>query len=203
LSGRPPTGELKEGWYLMSVADLESELARWRHGEARAPSHALRLSIAEALEYRDAGNVPDELGRSLRLVLTVDDENDLRSLDAKRLRYEPDYHDPPKWRRRGSVAVNVVPLGREEVARDDAAPWWEDAPIAELESEWQERGTIAGVAVPAQYRGFVYKTVLSLRALGKEVSAESLANSIARWVPRHEAEEIRRALEEANSSPRA
>ena len=56
-----PGEELREGWYLMSVADLELELARLRSPhEAFPSSHAKRLSTDEALAYRSAGNLPDE-----------------------------------------------------------------------------------------------------------------------------------------------
>jgi hypothetical protein len=200
LSDRPVAGSLEEGWYLMSVADLERELLRWRGDTDVEPSNALRLTTEEAVAYRNRGNVPDEYGRSLRLVLMIEKSADLDSLDTTRLRYEPDYHDPPEWRRPGSVPINVVPLRKSDVTAAATGPWWEEPGLAELEREWQESGRVAGVAVPAEYRGFVYKTVLSLRESGKDVSVASVADSISRWLPREDAARIRRALEEANSS---
>jgi hypothetical protein len=185
---------LEEGWYLMSTSDLELELARRRSPEeAQEPSNALRLSRDEALAYRNAGNLPDELDRSLRLVLEVSDEDDLKNLHVKRARYEPDYHEAPSWRRPGSRPVNVVPLRAPQV-RGRSRPWWEDPEAGALEEEWQRSGTMAGIPVPGEYRGFVLKTVIALRSLGAPVTAETVANSIERWVPSQEADRIRSAL---------
>jgi hypothetical protein len=178
----------------MSTADLERVLARRRGVDAPAPE-SVRLSVPEALAYRDAGNLPDDRGRTLRLVLHVAGPDDLA---AKRSLYEPDYHDAPSWRRPGSRPVNVVPLrepGAGAVAPD---AWWEQPELRALEEEWARSGTVAGIVVPAAYRGFVYKTALSLRGAGIEVTPQSLADSIARWVPADEAEQIRAALREAN-----
>jgi hypothetical protein len=186
---------LAEGWYLMSTRDLEIELARFRSPEAEAdPSGAVRLSVEEALAYRDAGNLPDGEGRTLRLVLHVRDEADLASLDAKRLAYEPDFHAAPKWRRPDSKPVNVVPLRHRGVGPVSHDAWWEDADIGALEKEWSATGTVAGLVVPAAYRGFVYKTVIALRRAGIEITATSVADSVERWVPREEAARIRAAL---------
>ncbi|HZA20581.1 MAG TPA: hypothetical protein VE889_06995 [Actinomycetota bacterium] len=184
---------LEEGWYLMSTPELERELARFRGADLPA-SGAIRLSIDEALAYRAAGNLPDSKDRTLRLVLHIAEAGDLTSLDSKRLLYEPDYHDPPVWRREGSKPVNVVPLRSAAVAPETADPWWERPELKELEDEWSRSGTVHGVPVPAAYRGFVYKTALSLRAAGIEVSAETLADSISRWVAPDDAERIRAAL---------
>jgi hypothetical protein len=188
---------LREGWYLMSVHDLEIELARHR-GEARPePTGSVALSIADALAFRDAGNVPDELGRSLRLVLHVSDES-AAALHEKRLDWEPDFHDAPDWRGPGSMPVNVVPL-RVDTAR--AAPgraWWDDPELAALEKEWEATGVVAGVRVPAEYRGFVYKTVLSLQQAGRPMTVDSLLDSVARWLNAEQVEELRRALAAAN-----
>jgi hypothetical protein len=190
---------LDEGWYLMSTADLEAELARWRLKDEELPaSNARRLTVEDALSYRNAGNLPDEHDRTLRLVLRIDRADDLPAIDSKRRLYEPDYHERPSWRTVGSVPVNVVPLRDPGVRGRTELSWWEQPELKELEDEWTDRGTVAGVGVPEAYRGFVFKTVLALRAAGREVTAESLADSIARWVGPREAEEIRAALREAN-----
>jgi hypothetical protein len=185
-----------EGWYLMSAAELETELARWRHPErGTPPTGAVRLTIADALAYRNAGNLPDSDGRSLRLVLHVDDARELSYLQEKRLEYEPDFHEAPSWRREGSKAVNVVPLRREGiVGAASGAAWWDDPDIAALEKEWSVSGLVEGLPVPAELRGFVYKTVLSLRAAGRPVTPDSIADSVSRWLPPDQAEHIRSAL---------
>lgn len=189
---------MEEGWYLMSTRDLEVELARDAGRDDPRRSRAKRLTTEEALAYRDAGNLPDEQGRSLRLVLRIEDQSDLLSLDAKRLDFEPDYHQAPTWRRKGSKPVNVVPLRGPEVAGPRRSAWWQQSDLAELEEAWQERGEVVGVKVPAAYRGFVYKTVLMLRAADAEVTVDAIVDSIARWVPARDVEEIRAALKEAN-----
>jgi hypothetical protein len=201
-----PTKQLADGWYLMSTAELERELARHR-GEDLSPTIAPRLSTADALARRDAGNLPDAQGRTLRLILHVADDQELKDLSRRRLEFEPDFHDAPRWRGEGSVPVNVVPL-RSTPLRDteihavSGTPWWEEPDIAALEEEWSEHGTVGGVAVPGDYRSFVFKTVLSLRAAGKEITVDALAGSIARWVPPQEADRIRQALEAANPERR-
>ena len=196
-SGRAALGE---GWYLMSTADLERELARWQNpGDELPPSRARRLSVPEALAYRDAGNLPDEDGRTLRLVLLVDGPKKLSSLSQRRLLYEPDYHEAPSWRRAGSVHVNVVPLRATEVG-GDPKPWWEDPQLAAFEEEWREHGTVAGLRVPGPYRGFVYKTVIALKATNIPITPGAVADSIARWVPPEEAARLRTALLGANDS---
>ncbi|MEA2516558.1 MAG: hypothetical protein QOG16_396 [Actinomycetota bacterium] len=181
----------------MSAADIELELKRWRDPDADvAPSGAEALSIEEALEFRDAGNVPDDRDRSLRLVLHVNDSAELSYLQQKRLLFEPDFHDAPTWRREGSKPVNVVPLRREGVEGHGGSAWWEDPSVADLEEEWSRSGTVAGMRVPADLRSFVYKTVLSLRAAGREVTPGSVADSISRWMPPKEAEQIRQWLKQ-------
>lgn len=188
---------LREGWYLMSVSDLEIELARIRDPRAvRKPSRAVRLSTEEALAYRNAGNVPDEDGRSLRLVLRGPPE----SLATTRLRFEPDFHRAPAWRRTGSKPVNVVPLpeGREAAEPATEEAWWEHEDVAALEAEWRRSGTVAGVAVPAAYRSFVFKTAASLRSAGFEVTADSILASVARWLSPDQVAELENALREAN-----
>jgi hypothetical protein len=186
---------LAEGWYLMSTRELEIELARFRSPDAEThPSGAVRVSVEEALAYRDAGNLPDEQGRTLRLVLHVRDETELASLDAKRLAYEPDFHAAPKWRRRDSKPVNVVPLRHRGVGPVTRDPWWEDDDVGALEREWASTGTVAGLVVPAAYRGFVFKTVIALRRAGLEVTPTSVADSVERWLPPDEAARIRAAL---------
>jgi hypothetical protein len=194
----PPSRLPEEGWYLMSTSELERELARWRGGDP-SPSEAIRLSNQEALDLRNAGNIPDERGRTLRLVLHVDSP-ETGLLEKKRLLFEPDYHDAPEWRREGSVPVNLVPLRTAGVAAD-ASRWWDDPALGALEREWAEQGTVEGVTVPGAYRGFVFKTVLALRAAGRPISAGTVADSIARWVPAPEADEIRKALAAANPVP--
>jgi hypothetical protein len=190
---------LEEGWYLMSTRDLEKELARVREPTAATrPSNALRLTTEEALAYRDAGNLTDAAGRSLRLVLRIDDPEQLKHLDRKRLLYEPDFHDAPTWRRAGSNPVNVVPVRAARATREEATTWWDDPEIAELETEWRQRGTVAGLRIPGEYRGFVYKTVLALKAAKREITPDAIADSIARWLSPEETERIRRALEQAN-----
>lgn len=189
---------LAEGWYLMSTRDLEIELARFRSPDAeRASSGAVRLSVEGALAYRDAGNLPDGQGRTLRLVLHVRDETDLASLDAKRLAYEPDFHAAPAWRLPESKPVNVVPLRHRGVRLVTHDAWWEDADVGALEKEWSATGTVAGLVVPAAYRGFVYKTVIALQRAGIEITATSVADSVERWVPPEEAARIRAALVDA------
>ncbi|MGH2789121.1 MAG: hypothetical protein ACRDJV_14650 [Actinomycetota bacterium] len=187
---------LREGWYLMSVRDLEIELARGR-GASSGKSNAKPLGRQEALAYRNAGNLPDELDRSLRLVLLIEDADDLVELDTKRRAYEPDFLEAPTWRRTGSMPVNVVPLGGGARPPKTSA-WWEQPDLARLEDEWAATGKVAGIAVPAPYRGFVYKTVLGLQRAGQDVTVDTIADSIARWTLAAEAEEIRTALREAN-----
>ncbi len=190
---------LSEGWYLMSVRDLELELRTWRGDRDVPGSHAQRLSVPDAIAYRNAGNLPDELGRTLRLVLHVRDEGDLRQLDAKRLLYEPDVHDPPHWRREGSRPVNVVPL-RDASVLGDPKPWWEDPQVADLEREWSQSGTVAGLPIPGPYRSFVYKTVIALRASDRPVTVDTVVDSMSRWLDPPQVEEIRAALRAATSA---
>jgi hypothetical protein len=191
--------ELADGWYLMSTADLEQELARWRSpGTHEGKSNARRLTTEKALQFRDAGNLPDELDRTLRLVLRVDDTRDLANLAERRLEFEPDYQDAPRWRRAGSRPINVVPLRRPGVAPVTTEPWWEDDELAALEHEFGQRGTAGGVRVPGEYRGFVFKTILALRSQGREVTPKAISDSIARWLPEEDAARITRELNELN-----
>lgn len=178
----------------MSTSDLEKELARWRDpGAAAPPSNAVALSVEAALAYRNAGNVPDEHGRTLRLVLFARDLDEVRALGKKRAAYEPDYHDAPAWRREGSVPVNVVPLRLPGVA-GDPSPWWESADVADLEAEWRRTGRVAGLPVPAEYRGFVLKTVVALREAGRPVDVDSVGASLERWLSPEQAREISDAM---------
>ena len=199
MKGEDRTGFLDDGWYLMTTAELERELAR-RRGDDLPATGAHKLTVAEALEFRDAGNLPDADGRTLRLVLNVEDEAGLEDLGVRRLDYEPDYHDPPSWRREGSAPVNVVPLRREGVVGPLRREWWQEDDLAALEAEWSRSGTVAGLNVPGDYRSFVYKTVLALQEAGRDVTVDAVADSIARWLPRDDSEEIRRALRAANES---
>jgi hypothetical protein len=192
--------QVTEGWYLMSTEMVERlvELRRARYLDVLPPG-ALHLTIEEALAYRDAGNIPDQQGRTLRLLLLARDRDEVRNLSTKRLHFEPDYHDAPMWRREGSRPVTVVPLREEmEPAIDDA--WWNEPQLAAMESEWRESGSVEGLPIPADYRGFVYKTILSLRAAGRDVTVQTIANSLARWLLPAEAAEIRSALERADPS---
>lgn len=192
-----PADVLDEGWYLMSTEDVEAELRRFR-GQAHKESNAERLSIADALAYKRAGNVPDGLGRSLRLVLHVRSQEELSALDRKRLMFEPDYLEEPTWRKPGSKPINVVPLRASDVVGPAADDWWQQPDLQSLEEDWKRTGTVDGVVVPAEYRGFVYKTVLSLRAAGKEVSVTTIVDSVARWLGPRDLELLRDALERSN-----
>jgi hypothetical protein len=193
------TEELAEGWYLMSTADLEHELARWRApSEDGGPSRAQPLTAKQALAFRNAGNLPDELDRTLRLVLHVGDTRDLANLAERRLEFEPDYQNAPTWRREGSRPINVVPLRRPGIAPVSDGPWWEDAELAALEHEYSERSTAGGLRVPGEYRGFVFKTILALRSQGREVTPKTISDSIARWLPKEDAARIALELNELN-----
>lgn len=194
MTGPPP---LREGWYLMSTADLEKELARRRGGGSTSVSEAVPLSIDEALAYRNAGNLPDERGRTLRLVLFARDLDEVRALGTKRLQFEPDYHSAPEWRREGSAPVNVVPLRGPGVA-GDPSPWWESEDVARLEAEWRDTGRIAGLPVPAEYRGFVLKTVASLREAGITVDVDTVGASLARWLAPEQVQEVTDAIKAAS-----
>ena len=182
----------------MSPQDLERELKRWRSPDDDVPPSAAQpLSVEQALSYRNAGNRPDELGRTLRLVLHVKDSSELSYLQEKRSRYEPDFHSAPHWRVEGSKPVNIVPLRSAGIMGAKRHAWWEDPAVAELEREWSSSGRVDGLPVPAEYRSFVYKTVLSLRAAGETVTADSVADSIARWLSPKETEHIRAALKQS------
>lgn len=181
----------------MSVRDLEIELARLREPDAASiTSHAEPLSTEHALAYRDAGNLPDELDRSLRLVLSGPPE----TLAARRLLFEPDFHEEPRWRRPGSKPVNIVPLPEPRTRREPAtaSAWWEQDDVAPLEMEWRRSGTIEGISVPADYRSFVIKTAASLRKAGKEVTVDSILASVARWLAPDQVDELARALRAAD-----
>lgn len=193
------TEKLADGWYLMSTGDLERELARWRAPEDEVESsNAVRLDTDEALRFRNSGNIPDELDRSLRLVLHVEDTHGLASLAERRLQFEPDYQDAPIWRREGSRPVNVVPLRRPGISPASEGAWWDDPELAEMEHEFAGHGTVAGVRVPGEYRGFIFKTVLALRSQGREITPTAISNSMARWLPEESAASIARELSELN-----
>jgi hypothetical protein len=189
---------LREGWYLMSVSELEVALREIREPSARGEwEPGVRLSIEEAMEFRNAGNLPDVEGRTLRLVLSVEG-GDPEELARKRASFEPDYHAAPTWRRPGSKPVNVVPIGRAGSERSDPDAWWDQPQVKELEEEWQRSGTMRGVVVPEEYRSFVHKTVLGLEAAGAAVNPDSIADSVARWLAPDDALTIRAALLAAN-----
>lgn len=188
---------LIEGWYLMSVADLEAELANLRDPSRPPGGTTLALSRSAALAFRDAGNLPDEHGRTLRLVLEVGAE----PLDKRRLRYEPDFHDAPVWRRDGSKPVNVIPLRTAPQARAESeGVWWEQADVADLEREWADTGMVAGLVVPAEYRSFVLKTIASMGSAGLPIDVGSVTGSLSRWLDPDQVAEIRRALLQANAN---
>lgn len=185
---------LPDGWYLMSTEVLMRELARFRSGaEMDVAPDVAPLTVTEALAYRDAGNLPDDRGRTLRLVLNVATETELHTLEERRLSFEPDYLDPPAWRREGSKPVNVVPLRRADV-RGNEQPWWDDAAVGELEREWQQSGTAGGMLVPGEFRSFVFKTVIALRAAGREVTPQAVLGGVARWLSPKQVEELRDAF---------
>ncbi len=188
---------MEDGWYLMNTSELERVLAEWRRGsEPSVPPGVRQLFVAEAMAYRNAGNLPDEQERSLRLVLHVSDD-DVAHVAQRRLVFEPDFHDAPVWKKPGSRSVNVVPLRTSgaDGTRMGSGPWWEEPGLQGLEEEWARTGMVAGLRVPADYRGFVFKTVVALRGAGRDITADSVADSIARWLP-DGAETIRAALKE-------
>ena len=182
---------MREGWYLMSTSELERALQAWRNGE-RGEEFGLALEIEDAIARRNAGNVPDDEDRSLRLVMFVDGE----PLERKRLRFEPDFHSPPEWRRYGSRPVNVVPLRTEDSPSGDGAAWWDSPRVRDLEEEWRTSGTVAGIVVPGDYRSFVFKTVIALQDAGEAVTPRSVGDSIARWMSPEDAHRIRESLKE-------
>lgn len=185
-----------EGWYVLSDLEVESILIALKSGEAIEPPTP-RLGRADALARRNAGNLPDDEGRVLRLFLSLEGEG-AGSVEERRLHYEPDFHEAPEWRRPASRPINVIPLGLSHGSTP--RPWWEDPEVAELEREWQSSGCVGGVGVPAEYRSFVYKTVIALRGAGKEVSARAIADSAARWLPERQAAELRNALIASNGT---
>jgi hypothetical protein len=190
-----------EGWWLMSVPQLEGYLAAWRAGDpAQIPAGVRRLAQEEALIYRDRGNLPDHLDRSLRLLLRIESESDLRSLDTKRLQYEPDAHAAPHWRVEGSRPVNVVPLRRPGITPTGIATWEDDPAMAAMEQDWQDSGKVRGLAVPGEFRGFVFKTVTALEAAGSPVTVASITDSVARWLAPDQVKRLRAALDEANAT---
>ena len=123
---------------------------------------------------------------------------DLARLDARRLEFEPDYHDAPTWRREGSRPVNVVPLRGPGVEPVTKGSWWDDPQLEALEREYSERGTAAGVRIPGEYRGFIFKTVLALRAQGREITPKAISDSVARWLSKEDAARIETAIDEAS-----
>ena len=179
----------------MSVAELERELIRFRNRED--PGLAKPLTQETAMALRDAGNVPDEAGRTLRLFLHITSQDELFALDEKRRRWEPDYLDAPTWRRPDSKPVTVVPLRSAEVEGRPRA-WWDDEVVGPLEDTWRRTGRIAGLEVPGEVRGFVLKTVVELDAAGRDVTVDAIVDSISRWLKPEEVANVERALRGAN-----
>ena len=184
----------------MSAADLEVELRAWREPDADVPpSEAIAMSVEDALARRNAGNLPDEQDRSLRLLLVIE-KVEPGHIERERRRFEPDFHDAPVWRREGSKPVNVVPLLLPGVAERNAPERWSDDPtMGKLEEEWSASGAVSGLVIPEEWRGFVFKTIASLRDSGRDVTVDSIADSVARWLAPEEAERLRDALREANA----
>lgn len=183
----------------MSTAELERELRQIRESDYGESSSAIPLSVEQALAYRDAGNLPDEAGRTLRLVLHIDSNEDARRIDERRLAFEPDYLDAPRWRRRGSRPVNIVPLrAKRRSSQDVPDPWWTEPSLARLEAEWQATGRLGDLVVPGELRGFVFKTVLALRSAGRPVTPDSVADAVSRWLTEDDVRRIREALRQAN-----
>ena len=172
----------------MSTDELEQALSARRSGDDGG--FGTPISTEAALELRNSGNIPDEHNRSLRLVLFVDDV----PLDTKRLRYEPDYHDAPDWRREGSRPVNVVPLRTSASPKPEPGPWWESSRVQNLEEQWRATGMVAGVQVPAEYRSFVFKTVIALQDAGRSVTPSTIGDSVARWLSPEDADKVRASL---------
>ncbi|HEV3473563.1 MAG TPA: hypothetical protein VG408_10260, partial [Actinomycetota bacterium] len=85
-----------------------------------------------------------------------------------------------------------------ELPRTESVPWFEQPELAALEREWRTTGAVDGLRIPADVRGFVYKTVLSLRSAGRPVTVETVASSILRWTSAEDGGRIRRALKDAN-----
>jgi len=185
-----------DGWYLMTPDEVAREVREWKTSPQDAFSGFEQLSIPEALAYRNAGNIADAEGRSLRLVVTVDPAAGVDSISERRAEFEPDFHEAPDWRRPGSKPVNVVPLRARSSSPSagDEKAWWDDAKVAPLEAEWKATGTVAGLRVPGEFRSFVYKTVIALQAVGKEITADSVADSVARWIDPRDAKRLRDAL---------
>jgi hypothetical protein len=179
----------------MTPSEVERMLTAVRAGSQQTDV-GRALSVEDAIVYRNAGNVPDEHGRTLRLILF--DDGDPGTLARKRLQFEPDYHDAPTWKLEGSKPVNVIPLRTSDRRSRTLEAWWEEPGMARLEDEWKRSGSIGGLRVPGEYRGFVFKTIAALRAAGKDVTPQTVADSVARWVPPEDAERIRDALVTAN-----
>lgn len=173
----------------MSTRELERALASWRSGEP--PDFGRELSVEEALQRRNEGNIPDEEDRSLRLVLVVDEQ----PLEQKRLRYEPDFHKAPEWRREGSRPVNVVPLRDRHSPPPTAQPWWDNPRVQTLEKEWQATGVVAGMRIEAEYRSFVFKTVIALQDAGEPISPRTVGDSVSRWLSPEDARKVRDSLQ--------
>ncbi len=175
----------------MSDRDVEIEIARFR-GEDRPASNASPLSIPDALEFRAAGNIPDEMGRCLRIVLS-DEE---MPFEKRRLDFEPDLHAAPTWRREGSRPVTLIPLpsGAGKEVKPEEWRWSDDPAMQALEDEWTRTGGAGGLVIPAEFRGFLFKTIATLQDEGREVTIDSVCSSISRWLSPSDVDRIRSAL---------
>ena len=57
---------------------------------------------------------------------------------------------------------------------------------------------MAGLRVPAEFRGFVFRTVIALEHAGREVTVDSVVESVSRWLSPEDVSKLAAALEEAN-----
>jgi hypothetical protein len=180
----------------MSPRDLEIELRRWRGARDVEPSNASPMEREEALAYRDSGNLPDALDRSLRIVIVVSSNAELMNLDSRRLTFEPDAHQAPSWRREGSRPINVVPLRREGVAASGLDSWADDPAMASMEDRWARTGMVGGIQVSAEVRGFVFKTVVALERAGVPVTVDAITDSLSRWLSAEDVARVAAGLQE-------
>ena len=65
-------------------------------------SNTRRVTIEGALEFRNAGNLPDEVDRTLGWCFVSRTHRISNGSHERRLEFGPDYQDAPTWRREGS-----------------------------------------------------------------------------------------------------